>query len=56
MKRSTPLTAIKAQVEELYRFAETRPELTFIVTKSGEPTKPSLNGFSLIENARCYVE
>ena len=53
-KRSMPLPAIKAQVQLLYQFATTHPELTFIVTKSGEPGKPSLNGYTLEENASCY--
>ena len=54
-KRSMPLTNIRQQVQALYAFARGHPEQTFLVTKSGEPGKPSLNGYTLEENARCYL-
>ena len=54
-KRSTPLESIRQQVQALYSFARAHPDLTFFVTKSGESGKPSLNGYDLEENARCYL-
>ena len=56
LKRSTPLTEIRTQVQQLYAFAAQHPELTLLVTKAGEPGKPSLNGYTLEENASCYLE
>ena len=55
LKRSMPLEGIRSQVQQLYKFAMEHPELTFLVTKSGEPGKPSLNGYTLEENASCYL-
>ena len=49
------LDEIRRQVRELYLFAALQPELTFIVTQSGQPGKPSLNGYTLEENASCFV-
>jgi hypothetical protein len=54
-KRSTPLESIRQQVQALYSFARAHPDLTFFVTKSGESGKPSLNGYALEENARCFL-
>jgi hypothetical protein len=54
-KRSVSLDDIRRQVLELYEFARQHPEMTFIVTQSGQPGKPSLNGYSLDENASCYL-
>jgi ribosome modulation factor len=54
-KRSMSLQGIRSQVEQLYQFATAHPELTFLVPQSGEPGKPSLNGYTLEENASCYL-
>ena len=54
-KRSMPLPEIRAQVRNLYAFARQQAGLTFLVTKSGDPGKPSLNGYDLGENASCYL-
>ncbi len=54
-KRSVSLHDLRRQVLELYEFARQHPEMTFIVTQSGQPGKPSLNGYSLEENASCYI-
>ena len=55
-KRSIDLLSIKKQVEILYLFATINHELTFYVTKSGDWDKPSLNGYTLQENASCYLD
>jgi hypothetical protein len=54
-RRSISLEQIRCQVEAFFAFAEAHPELTFLVTKSGQPGKPSLNGYTLEENASCYL-
>ena len=54
-KRSTSLEEIRRQVRDLYQFAEHHPEMTFLVTQSGQLDKPSLNGYTLEENASCFL-
>lgn len=54
LKRSMPLEEIRAQILKLYSLAIQFQELSFLVTKSGTFNKPSLNGYSLKENASCY--
>ena len=55
-KRSVPLTEIRQQVEQLYRFAAQHPQLAFLVVQTGSATQPGHNGYSLAENASCYLE
>ena len=56
LKRSIPLDEIRKQVLDLYKFATEHPEWVFYVPKSGEIDKPSLNGYTLAENASCYLK
>ena len=55
-KRSVPLTEIRQQVEQLYHCAAQHPELTFLVVQTGSATLPGHNGYSLAENASCFLE
>lgn len=56
MRRSVSLEQIRSRVMRMYEFAVSRSDLEFLVTKSGELYKPSLNGYLLDENAWCYLD
>jgi len=54
-KRSVPLPQIREQVNEMYAFARAHPDLIFLVPRAGDRLKPSLNGYTLDENASCFL-
>jgi len=54
-KRSITILQIQEQVIALYEFAKQNPHMLFLVPKSGSTGTPSLNGYTLEENASCYL-
>lgn len=51
-KRSTPLSDIKEQIEELVMFADENKEMTFLVTKIGS----ALAGYTVSEIRELFVQ